>query len=288
MATLTGETVSATPTTTTRNAAGYPVRLAALPDAPGTLWYVGRLPRGEEPAVAIVGSRAASGGGCLRARQWASALALRGVSVVSGGAFGIDAAAHEGALEAGGQTFAVLGCGVDVVYPDRHAALFARIALAGGLHSEHPPGTPPRRRQFPTRNRIIAALADAVIVVEAAARSGALITARLAVARGQRVLAAPGTPGTDALLAAGALRVTSEVTLWDALEGRGAAASDEPLPERQVALITALRDGPDSPGSLARRLGLPLPSIMGLLMEAELEGRVRRADGSQYEVLRGH
>jgi DNA processing protein len=268
--------------------AGYPARLAGLAPRAASLWCIGRMPRPQVPCVAIVGSRAASGAGCEKARRWSEALAGRGFAIVSGGAFGIDAAAHEGALAAGGETFAVLGCGVDVVYPDRHAGLFARIAQQGGLVSELPPGTAPRARQFPARNRIIAALADAVLVVEAAVRSGGLITAGHARKRGQRVLAAPGTPGTDGLLARGALPVTSVATLWDALEGRAAEIPAAPLPGPHAALVTALREGADSPGSLARRLGISLPSIMALLTEAELAGWVRRAGGSQDEVLRGH
>jgi DNA processing protein len=266
---------------------GYPTRLAVLGDAPGTLWFVGRLPAPEAPAIAIVGSRAATGAGRTRARSWAAALARRGFVVISGGAFGIDAAAHEGALDADAATFAVLGCGADVVYPDRHTRLFARIATRGGLLSELPPGTPPRPWHFPRRNRLIAALADTVLVVEAAPRSGALITATLAEERGQRLLAAPGSPGTDALIARGAVPVTSVETLGDALEGR-AVPPPPPIPPRHEALLTALGDGAHSPGALAQRLGLSLPSVMGLLMEAELAGRVRRAEGSQYEVLRGH
>ena len=112
--------------------------------------------------------------------------------IVSGGALGIDAAAHRGALEAGAPTFAVLGCGVDVVYPDRHAALFAEIATTGGLLSEFPPGTPPRGKQFPSRNRIVAALAEAVLVVEAQLASGALVTARLALQMGRPLLRRSG------------------------------------------------------------------------------------------------
>ena len=155
----------------------YPSRLLVLGNPPQALWVRGKLPAQERPSVALVGARAATGTGCVRARTLAFDLARRGFFVISGGAFGIDAAAHEGALDANVPTFAILGCGVDVVYPDRHAQLFARITVQGGLLSEYAPGTPPRARQFPARNRIIAALADAVIVVEAAHRSGALITA---------------------------------------------------------------------------------------------------------------
>jgi DNA processing protein len=288
MTSLTGDTVWPQLQKVARCDDGYPRRLGQLRDAPGALWVCGHLPRPASPAVAIVGSRAATGAGNGLASALAAGLVGRGYAVISGGAFGIDAAAHAGALDAGGETFAVLGCGADVVYPDRHARLFQRIAGQGGLLSELPPGTPPRTWHFPRRNRLIAALSDAVIVVEAAVRSGALITARVALAAGQRVLAVPGTPGADGLLDAGAIAVTSVATLWDALAGRGAVVAAAPVPPRQAALITALAGGPDDPGSLARRLGLSLPTVMGLLTEAELEGRVRRAGGSQYEVLRGH
>jgi DNA processing protein len=208
--------------------------------------------------------------------------------VVSGGAFGIDAAAHRGALDAGAETYAVLGCGVDVAYPDRHRSLFARIAGQGGLISQFAPGTVPRMSHFPQRNELVSALADAVMVVEAGLPSGALITARLARQRGQRLLAVPGTPGTDALLAAGAAPVTSAATLDDALAGRGPAATANPVPGLFAALVETLRAGRESPPGLARRLGMSLPAVMGLLLEAELEGWVRRAADGDYEVLRVH
>jgi DNA processing protein len=265
---------------------GYPRRLGTLASAPAVLWYRGQLPDAASPAVAVVGSRAASGNGCRLARSWSQALAGEGWIIVSGGAFGIDAAAHQGALDGGGRTLAVLGCGADVVYPDRHRALFERIAATGALVSELPPGTPPRTWHFPKRNRIVAALADALLVIEAGARSGALGTATLARKAGQRVLAVPGSPGTDALVAGGAEAVTSLDELREALAGRPRVAGV--VPERYAALFTALRGGAVTPGVLAARLGLTVPVVMGLLTEAELDGRVRRAGGSHYEVLRGH
>ena len=155
--------------------------------------------------------------------------ARRGFTIVSGGALGIDAAAHQGALEVGAPTFAVLGCGVDVVYPDRHAALFAQIAATGGLLSEFPLGTPPRGRQFPSRNRIVAALAEAVLVVEAREASGALVTARLAIEMGRPLYAVPGSAGTDRLIASGKARpVRDSAELLAALAGEPAAATAVP------------------------------------------------------------
>src|SRR6185436_18833523 len=205
----------------------------------------------------------------------AGALARRGWAVVSGGAFGIDAAAHAGALDAGAETYAVLGCGVDVVYPDRHAALFARMAGRGGLISQFAPGTRPHMKHFPQRNAVVAGLCDAVIVAEVARKAG------------QRLLAVPGTPGTDALLSAGALPVTGAETLEDALAGRTRMPATA-VPRMFAPLVEALRQGGQPAPALARQLGLSLPAAMGLLLEAELEGWVRRTSDSHYEVTRVH
>jgi DNA processing protein len=271
-----------------RGEAGYPARLLEVDRPPTEIWFRGKLPQPAQPAIGIVGSRSASRAGCDRAHALAAALGGRGWAIVSGGAFGIDAAAHRGALDAGAETYAVLGCGVDVVDPDRHEALFARIAAQGGLLSEFAPGTQPARWRFPKRNRLVAGLADAVIVVEAALRSGALSTARAARKRGQRLLAVPGTAGTDALIDAGAIAVTSPATLEDALAGRASVAIPVQLPGRFAVLVKALKAGSDTPVGLARRLGLSLPAVMGLLLEAELEGWVRRASDFHYEVPRAH
>ena len=268
--------------------AAYLVQLGEIPSPPKSLWFVGRLPAQGQRIFAIVGARAATRAGCDRAHALAAELGRGGAAIVSGGAFGIDAAAHEGALAALAPTFAVLGCGTDVVYPDRHADLFARIAASGGLLSEYPLGTKPRPGQFPARNRIIAGLAQAVVVVEAAMRSGALITARLARAFGRTLFAVPGSPGTDAYLRAGlALPATSAADIERVLAGGQpmSLAPTPPAPGPLAAVLDAISLGADGPASLCERLGMGLPSILAILAEAELEGFVRRAAGNTYEVI---
>jgi len=261
----------------------FPPRLRTLAKVPDGLWYRGRLPAAHERGVAIVGSRAASTAGAARASRIAATLARAGHFIVSGGALGIDAAAHRGALEAGGVTFAVLGCGVDVVYPERHAKLFAEIAVAGGLLSEHPPGTPPKKGHFPVRNRIVAALAEAVVVVEARRLSGALITARLAHAAGQMLIAVPGSTGTDQLLAAG---VAIAAENGDEVSRRmaGEVVPERGAPAELAPLLAVLEDGSHSAVGIAQRLGVSLPAALGVLAEAELSGWVRRLAGGRYEV----
>jgi DNA processing protein len=238
--------------------------------------------------VAIVGARAASLAGCSRAKALAERAAELGWAVVSGGALGIDAAAHRGALAARRPTFAVLGCGIDVVYPDRHAALFEEIAASGGLLTEYPPGTPPRGRQFPARNRLVAALADLVVVVEARIGSGALVTARLAARLGRRLLAVPGSPGTEALLTSGAAeRIDDDAGLAVALSGGPAAPARVP-PAFLVPLLGALRGLParrGAPVELALKLGLSLPDTLALVAEAELDGWIRRVPGGGFASL---
>ncbi|MBN2577048.1 MAG: DNA-processing protein DprA [Deltaproteobacteria bacterium] len=264
----------------------YPACLRCLPAPPRSLWVVGRLPEPGERLVAIVGARAASGAGCEIARALAADLGRSGIAIVSGGAFGIDAAAHQGALAARAATFAVLGCGTDIVYPDRHKGLFSAVGRSGGLLSEYPPGTKPRAGQFPARNRIIAALGEAVVVVEAAQRSGALITASRARELGRVLLAVPGSSGTDALVRAGqALPVTSAVDVERALAGElSPSAPSRPSSGPLAAVLQALDSGAATAAQLGQRLGLPLPTLLALLTEAELDGFVERKGGDIYEV----
>jgi len=265
---------------------GFPARLRELARVPAGLWFRGRLPASPERGVAIVGSRAATMAGTRRTSEIAAELAAARFFVVSGGALGVDAAAHRGALEAGGITFAVLGCGADVIYPERHGKLFQQIAVAGGLLSEYPPGAPPRPGCFPVRNRIVAALADATVVVEARRRSGALITARRARELGRPLYAVAGSAGTDELLAAGlagAVESGAEILrrmAGEVVPARGAPAEIAPL-------LAALEDHADNAAGIAQRLGVSLPAALGVLAEAELSGWVRRLAGGRYEVPHG-
>lgn len=263
----------------------FPRRLNELPRPPQQLWVTGRLPAADERVVAIVGSRAATATGYQQAQAIAAAVGQAGWSVISGGALGIDAAAHLGALQVGAPTFAVLGCGVDVVYPDRHAELFARLEMAGGLISEYPMGTPPRAGQFPLRNRLVAALAEATIVIDARTRSGALITAARARELRRKLLAVPGSRGADWLIGSGAaVPVTEPADVLAVLAGAPAKAAV--VPEALRSLVELLRAGPESPAAIAERTGQSLPAVLSALGEAEMAGFIQRVAGGRYEVPR--
>jgi len=275
-------------------APSFPRRFADLGTGmPDALWVEGRLPTADETLVAVVGSRSASLKACAQVTALSADLAAAGYPIVSGGALGIDAAAHRGALQAGGATFAVLGCGIDVVYPDRHTALFRDIVACGGLLSEYPPGEQPRRGQFPARNRLVAALAQVVVVGECRLRSGALITARLAARLGRRVCAIPGSAGTDRLLASGAAW-----PVQGAADVVKALAGDAPAPQVDLPVISQgqdstglrrlLNEGPLTAEEVSVRLGRGLGEVLGLLSEGELEGWVLRRSGGRFEVHRGH
>ena len=254
------------------------------------LWVAGSLEGLAAPAVAVVGTRAPSDEGRRRARALARVLGRSGVCVVSGLALGIDAAAHEGALAAGAPTIGVLGGGHERFFPPRNRELGARMIAAGGaVVSPFAPDTQPQPWMFLARNAVIAALADAVVVVEAAARSGALNTAGHAADRGIPVLAFPGdverpkAAGCNALIRDGATLVRDAADVLDAIAlpaPRNAAQDvhdDEPAVR---ALLRALQDGPAEPGTLAEKLALPPPEVFALLGELEIRGRVvAGADG---------
>jgi DNA processing protein len=229
-----------------------------------------------QPAVAIVGARACSGYGASVARMLGRELAAAGLVVVSGLARGVDAEAHRGALDAGGVTVAVLGCGIDRDYPAAHAELARRIAATGLIVAEYAPGVEPRPWRFPARNRIIAGLCAATVVVEARERSGALITADLALEGGREVFAVPGeigsalSAGTNALLKLGASPLTDAA---DVLDVYGLAARKDTVDDELLVHLPATAD------ELVRATGRSAADVAQALTELELVGAVTVHDG---------
>ena len=277
-----------------RGRAGYPALLAELHDPPARLHLRGGATEIlSRPAVAIVGARSCSRYGAQVARDIACELAAAGVVVVSGLARGIDGEAHRGALAGGGLTVAVLGCGIDRDYPRAHAELARRIAESGLVVSEYPPGIEPAPWRFPARNRIVAGLARATVVVEARERSGALITADFALELGRDVFAVPGeitsglSKGTNDLIRQGA---TPLLAVDDVLGALGLEAAP-PKPPASVSpeaagVLAVLADGAAALDELARATGLGSPEVAVALTELELAGLVAGGDGL-YRVSRG-
>ena len=272
---------------------GYPPLLAAVYDPPARLYLRGRRPElllG--PCVAVVGARACSPYGAQVARSLGRELAAAGIVVVSGLARGVDGEAHRGALEAGGATVAVLGCGIDRDYPAAHAELSRRISATGLVVSEYAPGVEPAPWRFPARNRIVAGLAEATVVVEARERSGALITADLAMEEGREVFAVPGeitsrlSAGSNRLLRQGATPLTAAA---DVLEAFGIVPPEQAAPDVSSAardLLAALEHGPATSDELARSLGLEAGPLAAALAELELAGAVAESAGL-YRVVTG-
>ena len=291
----------------TRADAEYPAHLLAVPTAPPTLHVRGALVEEDALAVAVVGSRRATPYGLEVAETLAADLAARGVTIVSGLARGIDTAAHRGALRVDGRSIAVLGSGVDVVYPPENARLAEEIVARGALVSQFAPGTPPLPHHFPTRNAVIAGLSLAVVVVEAAERSGSLITARLAAELGREVLATPGrvtaseSRGANRLIQDGAALalgwedvVAALPERWKAcvdtrerIEATGArgaaAASGEGRPSAATRRVLALLgEDPLEIDHVIERSGLGAGPVSAALLDLELEGRVRQIEGKRF------
>jgi DNA processing protein len=275
----------------------YPTLLREVPDPPVILFARGRALRAPA-AVAIVGSRTASRNGLEVARRLASGLARAGVAVVSGLARGVDSAAHEGSIDAGGETAAVLGCGIDVVYPKENERLLDRLLAAGTAFSEFPPGTPPRPYNFPVRNRILAGMSSMTVVVEAREKSGSLITARLAAEYGRDVGAVPGsvlypgTAGSNALLKDGAILVRDEADVLSELESvtRGvlnepaSRAASIPVLDPDAALLFSKLDPlePKDADTLVIETRLPAARLSAALVILELEGLVQALPGAVF------
>lgn len=275
----------------------FPPLLRAIADSPALLWCRGDDQWLHRPAVAVIGSRAASDYGRRSGAALAAGLAEAGYAIISGAAYGIDAAAHRGALRAGGGTVAVLGCGVNVVYPRTHADLYADILAGGLLLSEYPLGTTPEGFRFPARNRIISGLAQGVVVVEATEHSGSLITARLALDQGREVFAVPGridspkSAGTHRLIQQGAHLVHTVADILDHLSWSGSLQAMPVRPSSAVAPITdlerqvldSLDSYPRDIDTIVRLTEFSLVDLHGLLLQLELKGLVRQLAGQQFE-----
>jgi DNA processing protein len=268
----------------------YPSRLREVPDPPPALFVKGGMP--EAVPVALVGSRKATAAGLETARTLGRALGERGVCVVSGLALGVDAAAHEGALEAGGTTVGVLGSGIDVVYPRENRGLFESVGRSGAVVSEYCLGEAPLAWRFPARNRIIAGLCDVVVVVEAPEKSGALITARHALDAGRDVWAVPGPPGAPECRGSNRLLADGAGVLWDVSEfvsalgprDAGATAERVPheaplpvgLPEMEEAVLSGVGFEATGVDAVARRAGIGMRDVLPALALLELKGFVSR------------
>ena len=274
----------------------YPAQLRQIHDPPAALYVIGRLPTDVTSAVAVVGARRCTELGREAAHEIGHGLGLAGVTVVSGAARGIDAAAHEGALGVKGSTLAVLGSGLDVAYPFDGRSLVRRIAREGSLFSEYPPGVPPNAYHFPARNRIVAGLCRATVVVEGAERSGSMITAEHAMEFGRDVFAVAGA--ANSRLSRTPLQLIREgATLIrgadDLLSDLGLEL-DRPNIERQADLDPAERRvlaeviEPVLPDRLAAALGMSVPEVVGTLMRLELRGFVRNVGGRFETTLKPH
>ena len=263
-------------------------------DFPAALYVKGDLPKEDEPAAAIIGARECSAYGRQTAEHMAKELAEAGVTIISGLARGIDGAGHKGALDGGGKTFAVLGCGVNICYPRSNYSLYTQIGEQGGLISEYPPDTPPLARNFPMRNRIISGLSDAVLVIEARKKSGSLITAQTGLDQGKDIYAVPGritdslSEGCNQLIASGAFVLISAETLLENMgisykkKDRAGEKIEKGLAKREKMVYSCLDSEPLHAEEIAARAGLSVSQSMDVLLTLELEGYAVRTTGLYY------
>ncbi|WP_018412456.1 DNA-processing protein DprA [Methyloversatilis thermotolerans] len=272
--------------------ASYPPTLLEIADPPSLLYVKGRLDLLDRRALAIVGARNATAQGVVNARQFARELACGGLTIVSGLALGCDAAAHEGALDGIGSTIAVIGTGADRIYPPRNQELARRIAELGAIVTEFPLGTPALRENFPRRNRIISGLARGVLVVEAAARSGTLITARLAGEQGREVFAIPGSihsplsKGCHQLIRQGAKLVDDARDILSELQAAPAAAVEKASDAGEQRLLDAMGYDPVGIDLLAQQTGLTADTLSATLLALELEKRVAVLPDGRFQRIR--
>ena len=275
----------------------YPGLLGQIYDPPPVLYLKGQLLPEDEWAVAVVGTRAATTYGKEVATRIAGGLARNGVTIISGLARGIDSTAHRAALDAGGRTIGVLGCGLDIIYPPENRRLAAQIIQQGALASEYPLGTPPEGGNFPPRNRIISGMSLGTVIVEAGRRSGALITADFASEQGRDVFAVPGnifrraSQGTNALIQDGAVPVLSVEDILEALNlsmvsQQRAARAIIPENETESRLLEYLSADPVHVDEIGQQVGLPISDVTSALALMELKGMVRQVRGMHYVLAR--
>ena len=270
----------------------FPDKLRRIPNPPAALFIRGKDVDPERPAAAMVGARSATAWGKSFAERLAADLAEAGITVISGMALGIDGASHRGALNSGGLTIGVMGCGIDICYPAYHAKLYEEILRTGTVISEYAPGTPGLPKHFVVRNRLISGLSDAVIVVEARKKSGSLITAEYALNQGRDVMAVPGRPedvlseGTNRLIKDGAACCTCAGDVFELLH---IPIKNEERPARAEALkgdakkvADLLKNGPLHTDALAKQTGIPVEKLLQILLALELEGRVAAGAAGLY------
>lgn len=275
----------------------YPSHLNEIDQPPPVLYLRGEITTEDSWAVAIVGTRGVTAYGRQVTEELATVLAQNGVTIVSGLARGVDAIAHHAALKADGRTLAVLGCGVDKIYPPEHRALAERIAAHGAILSDYAPGTPPDSANFPPRNRIISGLSMAVVVVEAGETSGALITAEFAAEQGREVFAVPGSifapqsKGPNRLISNGAKVLLSPQDVLEALDltrnvERREIRKAVPADPTEAALLQVLGAEPAHIDNIRSRVQLPIETVSAVLTMMELKGMVRQVGGMNYVAVR--
>lgn len=275
----------------------YPPRLKEIDQPPPVLYVRGELKSDDFWAVAVVGTRRVTAYGRQVTENLASFLAANGVTVVSGLARGVDAIAHQSALKAGGRTLAILGSGVDCIYPPEHTQLAGKMISSGAILSDYAPGTPPDASNFPPRNRIISGLSMATVVVEAGETSGALITAQFAVDQGREVFAVPGnilapqSKGANRLIAQGARPMLSGRDLLDALNLMRVTEQRQvrktlPADEIEASLMSVLTHEPLHVDEIRNQTGLPIERVSATLTMMELKGLVRQVGGMNFVAVR--
>ena len=268
----------------------FPERLREIPESPGCIYLKGRLPDPVEMTVGIIGARDGTEYGKMVARTLAKELSEYGISIIIGMAYGIDTAAHEGALLGGGKTYAVLGCGVDICYPAINRKLYSKIQEEGGIISEYPEGSPPLPHHFVARNRLIAGLSDILIVVEAKERSGTFITVDRALEQGKQVFVVPGritdplSRGCNRLLMEGASLCLSKEDILSCFSIEAGKDNEKKpnLKGEEKRIYNALDLEGKHIDALYKELGIPLQSLYSVLVKMEIEGYCESFSSSYY------